>query len=92
VSRSLLFPLCFTSVESKRNGRKLTFDAFPFVLPLPFRNIYTRRVLAGEFQVVCPWLLRDLVLEGLWDDDMKNKIIAHGGSVQNIDEISDEIK
>lgn len=37
-------------------------------------NIYTRRVLAGEFQVVCPWLLRDLVNMGLWDDDMKNRM------------------
>lgn len=55
-------------------------------------NIYTRRVLAGEFQVVCPWLLRDLVNMGLWDDDMKNRIIAHGGSVQNIPGIPAEFK
>ncbi|KAF8606690.1 ribonucleotide reductase alpha subunit [Ceratobasidium sp. AG-I] len=55
-------------------------------------NIYTRRVLAGEFQVVCPWLLRDLVSLGLWDDDMKNMIIASGGSIQNIAGIPDEIK
>lgn len=55
-------------------------------------NIYTRRVLAGEFQVVCPWLLRDLVNLGLWDDDMKNRIIAHGGSVQNVPGIPDELK
>ncbi|KAL0578783.1 ribonucleotide-diphosphate reductase subunit rnr1 [Marasmius crinis-equi] len=55
-------------------------------------NIYTRRVLAGEFQVVCPWLLRDLVDLGLWDDNMKNMIIAHNGSVQNIPNIPDNIK
>ncbi|GAB1520938.1 ribonucleotide-diphosphate reductase subunit rnr1 [Rhizoctonia solani] len=55
-------------------------------------NIYTRRVLAGEFQVVCPWLLRDLVSLGLWDDDMKNMIIASGGSIQNINGIPDDIK
>ncbi|CED83798.1 ribonucleotide reductase alpha subunit [Phaffia rhodozyma] len=55
-------------------------------------NIYTRRVLAGEFQVVCPWLLRDLVELGLWDDDMKDRIIAHNGSVQNIAQIPDEFK
>ncbi|KAF9066495.1 ribonucleotide reductase [Rhodocollybia butyracea] len=55
-------------------------------------NIYTRRVLAGEFQVVCPWLLRDLVDLGLWDDDMKNMLIAHHGSVQNIPGIPDNIK
>ncbi|KAH7906714.1 ribonucleotide reductase [Hygrophoropsis aurantiaca] len=55
-------------------------------------NIYTRRVLAGEFQVVCPWLLRDLVERGLWDDDMKNMLIASNGSVQNIPTIPDDVK
>ncbi|TFY71562.1 hypothetical protein EVG20_g1448 [Dentipellis fragilis] len=55
-------------------------------------NIYTRRVLAGEFQVVCPWLLRELVELGLWNDDMKNKLIAHNGSVQNIAEIPPNVK
>ncbi|KAJ4468011.1 ribonucleotide reductase [Lentinula lateritia] len=55
-------------------------------------NLYTRRVLAGEFQVVCPWLLRDLVDLGLWDDAMKNMLIAHHGSVQNIPAIPDNIK
>ncbi|KAK2465404.1 hypothetical protein APHAL10511_002758 [Amanita phalloides] len=55
-------------------------------------NIYTRRVLAGEFQVVCPWLLRELVDLGLWDDTMKNMIIAHNGSVQNIPNIPEDVK
>ncbi|KAJ6588887.1 ribonucleotide reductase alpha subunit [Mycena capillaripes] len=55
-------------------------------------NIYTRRVLSGEFQVVCPWLLRELVELGLWDDHMKNMIIAHNGSVQNIPSIPDDVK
>ncbi|KAJ7634839.1 ribonucleotide reductase alpha subunit [Roridomyces roridus] len=55
-------------------------------------NIYTRRVLSGEFQVVCPWLLRELVQLGLWDDNMKNLIIAHNGSVQNIPTIPDDVK
>lgn len=55
-------------------------------------NIYTRRVLAGEFQVVCPWLLRELVDLGLWDDNMKNLIIAHNGSVQNIPNIPADVK
>lgn len=57
-----------------------------------YSNIYTRRVLAGEFQVVCPWLLRDLVEHGLWNDTMKNMIIAHNGSVANIPGIPDDIK
>lgn len=55
-------------------------------------NIYTRRVLAGEFQVVCPWLLRELVDKDLWDDKMKNQIIAANGSIQNIARIPDDIK
>ncbi len=55
-------------------------------------NIYTRRVLAGEFQIVCPWLLRELVDLGLWDDDMKNMIIAHNGSIQSIPSIPDDVK
>jgi len=57
-----------------------------------FSNIYTRRVLAGEFQVVCPWLLRELVDLGLWDDDMKNMIIACNGSVQSIPNIPADVK
>ncbi|KAH8818731.1 ribonucleotide reductase alpha subunit [Flagelloscypha sp. PMI_526] len=55
-------------------------------------NIYVRRVLSGEFQVVCPWLLRDLVELGIWDDNMKNLIIAHNGSIQNIPNIPADIK
>lgn len=55
-------------------------------------NIYSRRVLAGEFQVVNPWLLRDLVEMGLWSDNMKNRIIADGGSIQRIPNIPDDIK
>jgi ribonucleoside-diphosphate reductase subunit M1 len=55
-------------------------------------NIYSRRVLAGEFQVVNPWLLKDLVDMGLWSDNMKNRIIADGGSIQNIPNIPTEIK
>lgn len=55
-------------------------------------NIYSRRVLAGEFQVVNPWLLKDLVDLGLWNDIMKNRIIANNGSIQNIPSIPAEIK
>lgn len=55
-------------------------------------NIYSRRVLAGEFQIVNPWLLRDLVDMGLWSDSMKNRIIANNGSVQDIDNIPEDIK
>ncbi|KIM76150.1 hypothetical protein PILCRDRAFT_13057 [Piloderma croceum F 1598] len=59
---------------------------------IPGANIYMCCVLAGEFQVVCPWLLRKLVDLGLWNDQMKNMIIAHSGSVQNIPGIPDNVK
>ncbi|GAM82808.1 hypothetical protein ANO11243_007940 [Dothideomycetidae sp. 11243] len=55
-------------------------------------NIYSRRVLAGEFQVVNPWLLKDLVDRGLWSDNMKNRIIADSGSIQRIPNIPDDLK
>ncbi len=55
-------------------------------------NMYNRRVLSGEFIVVNKHLLRDLTKLGLWDDEMKNKLIAYNGSVQNIPEIPDNIK
>jgi ribonucleoside-diphosphate reductase alpha chain len=50
-------------------------------------NIYTRRVLSGEFIIVNKHLLKDLVNLGLWNNAMKNKIIAANGSVQHIEEI-----
>jgi ribonucleoside-diphosphate reductase subunit M1 len=70
----------------------LLFRPMPFCLRLVCSNIYTRRVLAGEFQVVCPWLLRELVDLKLWNDDMKNKIIANNGSIQAIPEIPADVK
>jgi ribonucleoside-diphosphate reductase alpha chain len=55
-------------------------------------NIYTRRVLAGEYIIVNKHLLKDLVSLGLWNEDLKNKLIAGNGSVQNIAEIPDNLK
>ncbi len=55
-------------------------------------NIYTRRVLSGEFVVVNKHLLRDLVKLGIWTPQLKDKIIQHNGSVQNIDEIPENLK
>ncbi|RXG52027.1 putative ribonucleoside-diphosphate reductase large subunit [Armadillidium vulgare] len=55
-------------------------------------NIYTRRVLSGEFQVVNHHLLKDLTELGIWDDNMKNQLIANNGSVQNIEGIPKELK
>merc|ERR1719412_2643890 len=55
-------------------------------------NIYSRRVLSGEFQVVNQHLLRDLTERDLWDDDMKNEIISRNGSIQDINEIPKDIR
>jgi ribonucleoside-diphosphate reductase alpha chain len=55
-------------------------------------NIYSRRVLSGEFVIVNKHLLKDLVKLGIWNDSLKNKIIIANGSVQGIAEIPDNIK
>uniref|UniRef100_A0A674E8A0 Ribonucleoside-diphosphate reductase n=1 Tax=Salmo trutta TaxID=8032 RepID=A0A674E8A0_SALTR len=55
-------------------------------------NIYTRRVLSGEFQIVNPHLLKDLTERGLWNEEMKNQLIGQNGSIQGIAEIPDDLK
>jgi ribonucleoside-diphosphate reductase alpha chain len=55
-------------------------------------NIYTRRVLSGEFIVVNKYLMKDLVELGIWNQKLKEKIIASNGSVQNIEEVPQDIK
>ncbi|SCV99886.1 LAFE_0B04676g1_1 [Lachancea fermentati] len=55
-------------------------------------NMYSRRVLSGEFQIVNPYLLRDLVDLGLWDEAMKSHIISDNGSIQNLPNIPQELK
>ncbi len=54
-------------------------------------NIYTRRVLAGEFVVFNKYLSEDLIKNGLWNKQFKNKLIENKGSVQNTD-IPQELK
>lgn len=85
VRNSLLLAPMPTASTSQILGNNECFEPYT-------SNIYQRRVLAGEFQVVNPWLLRDLVDLGLWSDAMKNRIIAEGGSIQNIPSIPDDIK
>merc|ERR1711994_379996 len=55
-------------------------------------NIYSRRVLSGEFQVVNQHLLRDLTELGVWSEELKNKLISANGSIQQIEEIPQEIR
>ncbi len=55
-------------------------------------NIYTRRVLSGEFVVVNKHLMKDLIKEGLWNDRLKNDIIINNGSIQNIPNMPTNLK
>lgn len=85
VRNSLLVAPMPTASTSQILGNNECFEPYT-------SNIYSRRVLAGEFQVVNPWLLKDLVDMGLWSDNMKNRIISEGGSIQRIPNIPDDIK
>jgi len=85
VHNSLLIAPMPTASTSQILGNNECFEPYT-------SNIYTRRVLSGEFIVVNKHLLRDLVKLGLWNEEMKNKIIANNGSIQNIDEIPQNIK
>ena len=55
-------------------------------------NIYTRRVLSGEYMVVNDYLVEDLISMKLWSTELKDKIIANDGSVMSIPEIPDILK
>ena len=55
-------------------------------------NIFQRKTLSGEFIVINKYLIRDLIAKGLWNKEMKDTIILHEGSIQNIPEIEDSVK
>lgn len=82
---SLLLAPMPTASTSQILGNNECFEPFT-------SNIYSRRVLAGEFTIINKYLLDDLLKLGLWNEDLKNKIVAHGGSIQNIPEIPDDLK
>ena len=85
VRNSLLVAPMPTASTSQILGNNECFEPYT-------SNIYTRRVLAGEFQIVNPHLLKDLTELNLWTDSMKNRIIAENGSIQRINSIPDELK
>ncbi|PSL46799.1 ribonucleoside-diphosphate reductase alpha chain [Chitinophaga niastensis] len=85
IRNSLLLAPMPTASTSQILGNNECFEPYT-------SNIYTRRVLSGEFVVVNKHLLKDLVELGLWDNEMKTKIISHNGSIQNIAEIPGNIK
>jgi ribonucleoside-diphosphate reductase alpha subunit len=85
VRNSLLVAPMPTASTSQIFGNNECFEPYT-------SNIYTRRVLSGEFIIVNKHLLKDLVSLGLWNNSMKNRIIAANGSIQQIDEIPADIK
>lgn len=85
VRNSLLLAPMPTASTSQILGNNECFEPYT-------SNIYTRRVLSGEFVVVNKHLLRDLVKLGIWNESLKNKIISTNGSVQDIPEIPQNIK
>uniref|UniRef100_A0A034WBX7 Ribonucleoside-diphosphate reductase n=1 Tax=Bactrocera dorsalis TaxID=27457 RepID=A0A034WBX7_BACDO len=85
IRNSLLLAPMPTASTAQIMGNNESFEPYT-------SNIYTRRVLSGEFQVVNHHLLRDLTELGLWDDDMKNNIITSRGSIQHIESIPQHIR
>lgn len=85
VRNSLLLAPMPTASTSQILGNNECFEPYT-------SNIYTRRVLSGEFIVVNKHLLIDLVDLGLWNEDLKTEIIRANGSIQHIDIIPDNIK
>jgi ribonucleoside-diphosphate reductase alpha subunit len=82
---SLLVAYMPTATTAQILGNNESFEPFT-------NNVYLRRVLAGEFQVINRHLIHDLVRLGLYDDRMRDTIVGHKGSIQLIDGIPDEIK
>ena len=82
---SLLLAPMPTASTAQIMGNNEAFEPFT-------SNIYTRRTLSGEFVLVNKHLVKDLISLGLWSDDMKNLIILHKGSVQNIPQIPHDIR
>jgi ribonucleoside-diphosphate reductase alpha chain len=85
VRNSLLVAPMPTASTSQILGNNECFEPYT-------SNIYTRRVLSGEFIIVNKHLLRDLVNRGVWNTNMKDRIITANGSIQDIAEIPQDIK
>ena len=85
VRNSLLVAPMPTASTSQILGNNECFEPYT-------SNIYTRRVLSGEFIIVNKHLLEDLVSLGLWNEELKQEIMRANGSVQDIDIIPDDIK
>ena len=85
VRNSLLVAPMPTASTSQILGNNECFEPYT-------SNIYTRRVLSGEFIVVNKHLLEDLVALGMWNENMKQELMRANGSIQHIETIPQEIR
>ncbi len=85
VRNSLLVAPMPTASTSQILGNNECFEPYT-------SNIYTRRVLSGEFIVVNKHLLEDLVNLGLWNETLKQELMRANGSIQHIEDIPEDIK
>lgn len=85
VRNSLLLSPMPTASTSQIMGFNESFEPFT-------NNIFQRKTLSGEFIIINKYLINDLISKGLWNKELKDTIILHEGSVQNIPEIDDELK
>lgn len=82
---SLLLAPMPTASTAQILGNNESFEPFT-------SNIFKRKTLSGEFIVVNKYLLQDLIDRGLWNKNMKEQIILHDGSIQDISNIPDDLK
>jgi len=82
---SLMIALMPTASTSQILGNNECFEPFT-------SNLYSRRVLAGEFIVINKYLVEDLVARGLWTSDIRTSIIANNGSVSGMSELPEELR
>lgn len=85
IRNSLLVAPMPTASTSQILGNNECFEPFT-------SNLYTRRVLAGDFMVVNKYLVADLIKLRLWNSWIREQIMTHNGSIQNIEEIPDDLK
>jgi ribonucleoside-diphosphate reductase alpha chain len=85
VYNSLLTALMPTASTSQIMGNYEMFEPIT-------SNMFTRNTLSGTYQIINKYLIKDLLELNLWNDTMKQKIIANNGSIQNIEEIPQNIK
>lgn len=85
IRNSLLISPMPTASTSQIMGFNESFEPFT-------NNIFQRKTLSGEFIVINKYLINDLIKLGVWNKDMKDLIIMHNGSVQQIKEIPDDLK